>query len=386
MSKKEKRVGTPEKPLSDLGLLSYRSYWTLAVNQYLTTRSPDQKLTIEEIANATSITPDEVYYTLRHQHLIRPTSSTSPKKAVYKANTGRSRGIGGKRQVDEEAEVPVIPKRYSIEWNPASVQSAVDRWNRKGYLTLKPDMLKWSPFLTTRAHGLAIDVAAISIPLVPVSDPYAPEPVTPSAEDSGAATPIALGEPGSFRNGDTLGLFDEDLAPSPPTINLDTGESAGAKSTDDAEVDAGRLGVVPGSSATTSPLGSSVASPTFENGNPFANGHSSHSRRTTRGGAAAAAGTEDASSSKKRRPSRDAAAASSTPLTRTRSSPSGKQKTSPMRSSRRIQELGKSSDDEEPARVNGVNGSDVEMEDAEGEEDEDAEGEDEDDEVHGMTY
>lgn len=47
LTKKEGRSGTPERPLSDLGLLSYRNYWTQTLFTYFHQVGPDAPLTFE---------------------------------------------------------------------------------------------------------------------------------------------------------------------------------------------------------------------------------------------------------------------------------------------------------------------------------------------------
>ena len=53
LSKKEAKVGTPEKPLSDLGLLSFRSYWTQILLEIL--RKHKGNLSIKDISAMTAI-------------------------------------------------------------------------------------------------------------------------------------------------------------------------------------------------------------------------------------------------------------------------------------------------------------------------------------------
>jgi len=53
LSKKEGKVGTPEKPLSDLGWLSYRSYWSSVLIELL--RKMKGPVSIKELSQATSI-------------------------------------------------------------------------------------------------------------------------------------------------------------------------------------------------------------------------------------------------------------------------------------------------------------------------------------------
>ena len=57
LSKKEKKVGTPERPLSDLGLLSYRSYWTHVILKLL---REHKSLSIQEVSDMTAIQTDDI--------------------------------------------------------------------------------------------------------------------------------------------------------------------------------------------------------------------------------------------------------------------------------------------------------------------------------------
>ncbi|GJN88319.1 hypothetical protein Rhopal_001284-T1 [Rhodotorula paludigena] len=72
LSKKEGRVGTPERPLSDLGLLSYRNYWTLTLFQYFASLPVDEERDIrfEDISKATSMTRDDIYFILHERGFI----------------------------------------------------------------------------------------------------------------------------------------------------------------------------------------------------------------------------------------------------------------------------------------------------------------------------
>ena len=62
LSKKEGKLGSPEKPLSDLGLLGYRAYWAETIIELLI-NTPDGELSIDDIAQKTSITHADVMNT-----------------------------------------------------------------------------------------------------------------------------------------------------------------------------------------------------------------------------------------------------------------------------------------------------------------------------------
>lgn len=74
LSKKEDKFGSPEKPLSDLGALGYKSYWAATLIRLLRDRiavsNQIESLTIADLSIVTSIQPDDIIATLQSLGLL----------------------------------------------------------------------------------------------------------------------------------------------------------------------------------------------------------------------------------------------------------------------------------------------------------------------------
>lgn len=70
LSKKEDKVGSPEKPLSDLGAVSYRSYWASILLRILRSNL-GQPMSILELSRMTSFLSDDIILTLNNLGLLQ---------------------------------------------------------------------------------------------------------------------------------------------------------------------------------------------------------------------------------------------------------------------------------------------------------------------------
>nr|CDS34146.1 myst histone acetyltransferase 1 [Hymenolepis microstoma] len=68
LAKIEGLIGSPEKPLSDLGRLSYKSYWESVIFHYLLKHNT---ATIDDVCQATCIARDDIIWTLQSHNVIR---------------------------------------------------------------------------------------------------------------------------------------------------------------------------------------------------------------------------------------------------------------------------------------------------------------------------
>eukprot|EP00039_Didymoeca_costata_P005257 m.80002 g.80002 ORF g.80002 m.80002 type:complete len:618 (+) comp12735_c1_seq2:637-2490(+) len=69
LSRKEGKIGSPEKPLSDLGLISYRKYWAETIFGFLSGKR--SAISIERISDSTGITEHDIISTLQSLGMIK---------------------------------------------------------------------------------------------------------------------------------------------------------------------------------------------------------------------------------------------------------------------------------------------------------------------------
>ena len=156
-----------------------------------------------DISAATSMTIEDIYTTLTQQKMILARETTpppvrpSPGQSI-KFPRGRRHGVARRHlqrtQTKDDVETPVAvlfrpPTQYVIRWDRERVTQYLAAWESKGYLQLKPEKLKWSPFLLarmTKSDVVDMDAADLTAEVDLVSGSGTPNPPY-----NGSATPIS---------------------------------------------------------------------------------------------------------------------------------------------------------------------------------------------------
>ncbi|KAI8583050.1 hypothetical protein K450DRAFT_223970 [Umbelopsis ramanniana AG] len=71
LARHENQIGTPEKPLSDLGHRGYRSYWASVILRSLVQSDVPNEMTIEQLSQLTYIHPEDILDAMQYAGLIK---------------------------------------------------------------------------------------------------------------------------------------------------------------------------------------------------------------------------------------------------------------------------------------------------------------------------
>ena len=122
----EGKTGSPEKPLSDMGLVSYRNYWRLILSYHL--RYQKKPLSIADLSDRTGMTADDIVS-----------------------------GLEGLRAIVRDP----VTKTYALRLDYKYFDECVRNWESKGYVRLNPDALIWTPYIMGRNNQSHFDRAPL---------------------------------------------------------------------------------------------------------------------------------------------------------------------------------------------------------------------------------
>ena len=117
LTRVERKTGSPEKPLSDMGLVSYRNYWRLMLSYLLLEQKTP--IGIMDISERTGMTADDIVAALE-----------------------------GLRALVRDP----VTKTYALRLDYAYFRQCIETWEAKDYVKLNPDALVWTPYIMGRSN------------------------------------------------------------------------------------------------------------------------------------------------------------------------------------------------------------------------------------------
>ena len=118
LSKREGRIGGPEKPLSELGRKGYMKFWEARIARALLGMKKETRTTVEKIAEACWILPEDVVLVLQEMDILRSEKRTDGSVVIRKV---RVRDWVSTNEVD--LTPPVDEEGFLEEWIPENGQN-----------------------------------------------------------------------------------------------------------------------------------------------------------------------------------------------------------------------------------------------------------------------
>ena len=117
LTRVEGKTGSPEKPLSDMGLVSYRNYWRLVLSYELINQTGP--ISIVDLSERTGMTADDIVAALESlRALVRDP----------------------------------VTKTYALRLDYEYFEQCIEQWEAKKYVTINQNSLVWTPYIMGRSN------------------------------------------------------------------------------------------------------------------------------------------------------------------------------------------------------------------------------------------
>ena len=140
----EGKTGSPEKPLSDMGLVSYRNYWRLVLSYELVDKKTP--ISIVELSNRTGMTADDIVAALE-----------------------------GLRALVRDP----VTHSYALRLDHKYFRQCIEDWESKQYVNINRDALVWTPYIMGRNNLAHYDTAPALPTIAPREDEMEDKGVAP---------------------------------------------------------------------------------------------------------------------------------------------------------------------------------------------------------------